>query len=498
MLICLSIMPNDASSERLGAAQKRAHTLNGLITALENSNTVISTLQNAESNKEASERLQSGLSLSAEQAEAILGMSLRRLTGQERGKLEHERDDLDAEISQLRTLLDSDDKIAEQLQLEAEELKRECGDGRRTKLLSQEEREETERNPSAALYGFEIPDRLSFVTLTQCGYAKRVDPGSFGLRGRGAKGVIASKYSEKLDRFAAHVACTDQDSVMAFTEAGFCSVIPSRRIPEASRDAVGESFANSLLSSKSDRVVSCMLAAHGVEGASENHALLMSRQGMALHLRMNQLASASNGTLQVMTLKKNDSLQRARNVSENQGKEASVIAVSCTGRANRFSISDVPLRNRNALGLLTLRLKGNDTVADMATADGFSEELMLVTQQGQCIRYDIDQIPVGNRRTGGKGAINLSSGDFVACAEAIGPADAHKNVLLTTSTGYTTRMRLSDLPVLKRRGGKGVKAMDVNKGDAVIDLGLVESESELKGKSEEPDDGSAFLAVSEA
>lgn len=409
-------------------------------------------------------------------------MSLRRLTGQESDKLQKEHNDLSEKIVQLRELLNNDAKVAEQLQAEAEDLKEQYGNARRTKLLSQKEREELERNQSAALHGFAIPDRVLLLALSKFGHMKRMDTSQFRASARGAKGVIAARYSEMENSFVLMLPCKDQDSVIVFTQQGYCSALTSRHVPESSRISAGENFSDLLLASSTDTVASCLNIAEKRE-VDRQYALLISTSGILLRLRMAQvIPSPSQNPLQAMKMKPKDTLCRTRCVSEDHRKTGSLVVVSSTGKALRFGASDVQVRNRPAQGVTAMKLQGQDKVADMAVVDGFAEEILLLSKQGRCIRFKLNQLPLRSRKTTGLNAMDLPSGDFVARAETIGPEDAHKEVLISTANGMAARSPLAQIGVVKNRGGKGVVAMNVQRGDSVVDVRFVDPEDDAESE----------------
>lgn len=160
-------------------ARARAHIIEGLATSLNNLDTVLETIRNAKNNKEAIQSLQDSIQVSEDQADAVMGMSLRKLTGQEHEKLEKEKEELHQEIHQLTALLDSDEDVAKLVGEEAEQLKEQFGSDRITRVLTSKETEELSQSPAAALYGFKETVSSSLLFLNLDGSIKLVEASSF-------------------------------------------------------------------------------------------------------------------------------------------------------------------------------------------------------------------------------------------------------------------------------------------------------------------------------
>jgi DNA gyrase subunit A len=441
-------------------AEERAHILEGLKIALKNIDAVIELIKKSKDTDEARQGLMQRFKLSERQADAILEMRLARLTGLEREKIDEEYRELIREISRLKGLLDSRAMMMGEIRNELLELRRRYADERRTKIVRGEAEE------------FSIEDLIKeedmAVTVTHRGYIKRMPVSVYRRQGRGGQGRTGVSVQEEDFVEGLFIAST-HDYMMFLTDKGRCYWQKVYEIPEGSHAAKGRSIAN-LVEMEKDEVTTSYLAVR--DFSARQFVFLVTRGGKIKRVALEAFSNPRRKGIIAMGIDKGDSLIATLLTS---GKDDLVI-VTRDGQGIRFKEKEARDMGRTASGVRGIRLaKGDSVIGAVIAREGHS--LLTVFENGLGKRTDFDLFPVKHR--GGKGVIAarpVEKSGRLAAAKSVGETS---EVILTSKQGIVIRIKCSEI----RKCGRsttGVKLMTVDRGDSVVDVALIEEESQLQ------------------
>lgn len=477
----------------LERAERRAHILQGLLTALDNLDEVINLIRTSRTRAEASRGLQAQFGLTEVQAEAILDMRLAQLTGLEREKLEEELTALRRTIEYLQAVLGSEELLRNVMKQELIEVADRFGDARRTEIIADE----------AEVFSVEdlVPEARVVVTLTRAGYCKRIALTTYRSQGRGGRGVSALTTRE--DDFVTDIlVASTHDYMLFFTTAGRVFRLRVYEIPEASRTARGTAVVNLLALGDGEKVAAVIPVdaadfsgsggqageretdrehrdgvpqANGAneesQGAGAAKFLLMAtRRGKVKRLRLGQLANVRKTGIIAIGLEAGDSLNEVRVCLE--GSE--VLLASQRGQAARFPVAEVRPTGRMARGVTGMRLGPSDEVVGMGIVEE-GAEMLLVTENGVGKRTALEEFPSHHRGSTGVRAQRLGgkSGKLIG-VRVVRPRD---EVMLITAQGVLIRQRVEGIS-LQSRGAMGVNLMRrPEPGDSVVALAAIAPES---------------------
>jgi DNA gyrase subunit A len=437
----------------LDEAEKRAHILEGLKIALDNIDAVIALIRKSKTPADAKQGLMEKFKLSEIQAQAILDMRLQRLTGLEREKIEQEYLELIQTIERLKGILASYPKRMSLIREELDELRDRFGDKRRTLITDEEEELSLEDL---------IAEEDMAITITHGGYIKRLSISSYHKQHRGGRGVIGM--DKKDDDFIQHLfIASTHDYILFFTSFGKCFWIKVHEIPVGGRAAKGRHVTNMIQLSDGESIcafqkVRCFEPGHFVVMATRNG-----------QIKKTELTAFSNprrdGIIAVKILKGEDELIDA---SITDGTNEIVLA-SRLGKAIRFPENKVRAMGRTAYGVKGINLEGNDYVVSMVVIKRQSW-VMTVTENGFGKRSAVDDYRVTNR--GGKGIINIKTsernGEVVAVKEVV----ENDELMIITQNGIIIRTPIKSIRSIGR-ATQGVKLINLDKGDTVVDVARV-------------------------
>ncbi|ULG74202.1 DNA gyrase subunit A [Macrococcus brunensis] len=435
----------------LKKAEDRAHLLEGLRIALDNIDRIIELIRASENDHVAISELQSQFSLSERQAQAILDMRLRRLTGLERDKIEAEYQELMKYIAELKEILADEERILEIIREELTEIKEKFGDGRRTEIT---------------VGGYDvlededlIPEDHVVITLSHNNYIKRLSASTYRAQNRGGRGVQGMNTIE--DDFVSQIVTTStHDNVLFFTNKGRVYKLKGYEIPELSRQSKGIPIVNALELEK-DESISQMIAVKNLNredafiifatkkglvkrSSLSNFARINKNGKIAINFREDdELVGVrlSEGGNQLIIGTKNASLVRfeeeslrplgrtaagVKGITLRAGDEVigldvvrpdseeEILVVTDKGYGKRTTVTDYRVSNRGGMGIKTATLtERNGSLVYFATVTG-DEDLMIVTDKGVIIRLDVNSISRTGRSTQGVKLIRLSDDQFVA------------------------------------------------------------------------------------
>ena len=439
----------------LARAQERAHILEGLKIALDNLDEVIKTIRASADSDAARTALVTRFKLSEAQANAILEMQLRRLAALERKKIEDEYEQVIRLIAELEDLLANPRKILTAIRDELDELVRKYGDDRKTRIQSDANRELTAEDLVAA--------EDVVVTLSQRGYIKRQQIGTFRSQRRGGKGKLAMITREE-DAVRHLLVANTHDNILFFTNRGRVFITKVHTLPEASRQAKGLPIINlpGVMVDQGE-YVSAIITLPQFE--PDNYMAMATRGGMIKKTSLAEYAKIRSNGLIAISLVEGDEL---RWVGLTDGHNDIILATR-NGQAARFHEHEVRPMGRDTRGVTGIRLKADDEVIGMEVVMP-GAELLVVTEQGYGKRTVLDDFPVKHRATGGviANSLNADTGK-VAAVRVVGRED--EELMLITEEGTILRTEVSSVNRY-RRASRGVTVMKPGEGDRIVSISV--------------------------
>ena len=438
----------------LAKAEARAHILEGLRIAIDNIDEVINIIRS--SYDDAKERLMKRFGLSDIQAQAILDMQLKRLSGLQREKIEEEYNELMKLIAYYKEVLSNERLVYDIIEKELLEIKEKYGDERLTKI-------------TAAEGEFDVEDLIKeeqvVVALTHFGYIKRMPVDTYRSQRRGGKGITG--ISTREDDFVKEIfTASTHDTILFFTNKGKMYRLRGFEIPEAGRTARGTAIVNLLNLDAGEKVSAIIPIQNYADG---KYILMSTKNGLIKKTPLKEYDSNRTTGLIGITLKEDDELIDVR-LTDGQDN---VVLVTKKGLCITFDEKDVRPVGRTAQGVIGIRLDVEDIVIGMEPIiSGAKSTLLAITENGFGKRTETDEYRVQNR--GGRGVITYKitpkTGDLVGIRVVNGTED----VMLITDTGTIIRMNVDEISVLGR-ATQGVTLMRTNEGK-VVSIETVEPE----------------------
>ncbi len=452
----------------LARAQERAHILEGLKIALDNLDEVIATIRAAADVEAARTALMSRFGLSEAQANAILEMQLRRLAALERKKIEDEYESVIRLIAELEDLLGNPRKMLTVIKDELAELKRKYGDERKTRIKADANRELTEEDLIAA--------EDVVVTLSQRGYIKRQQIGTFRSQRRGGRGKLAMLTREE-DAVRHLLVANTHDNILFFTNRGRVFITKVHTLPEATRQAKGLPIINLPgVQVESGEYVSSIISLPRFE--PQHYLLMATSRGMVKKTSLAEYAKIRANGLIAINLIDGDEL-RWVGITDGQ---SDIILATRKGQAARFHEVEVRAMGRDTRGVTGIRLRDGDEVIGMEVVDP-GQELLVVTEQGYGKRTPFMDFPVKHRATGGviANSLNRDTGD-VAAIRMVGRED--EEMMLITEEGTILRTIVASVNRY-RRASRGVTVMKPGPGDRIVSIAVFVDNRPPEGEPEE-------------
>ena len=438
------------SKFELDKALARAHILEGLKIALDNIDEVINIIRSSYDNPK--ERLMERFGLSEIQAQAILDMQLKRLSGLQREKIDEEYNELMKLIAYLKDILSSDTLVYSIIKDELLEIKDKYGDERLTKIL-----------PAAGEFVEEdlIKEEQTVITLTHFGYIKRMPVDTYRSQRRGGKGITATATREE-DFVKQIFTASTHDTILFFTNKGKLYKLRGFEIPEAGRTARGTAIVNLLNLDAGEKVSAVIPIQNFAEG---KYLLMATKNGLIKKTALTEYNSARRTGLQGITLKEDDELITVRLTDG----EDNVVLVTREGMCITFDEKEVRPIGRVSQGVIGIRLEDGDEVIGMESviAGGKGATLLAITENGFGKRTELDEYRVQIR--GGKGVITYKITPKTGKLVGARIATEEDDVMLITDTGTIIRLNVKDISVLGR-STQGVTLMRTNDGGKVVSI----------------------------
>ena len=443
----------------LDKALARAHILEGLKIALDNIDEVINIIRS--SYDDAKEKLMQRFGLSEIQAQAILDMRLKTLSGLQREKIEDEYNELMKLIAHLREILGSEKLVFQVIKEELIEVKEKYGDERLTKIVAAE----GELNEEDL-----IKEEQMVVAFTHFGYIKRMPIDTYKSQRRGGKGITGIATRE--EDFVKQIFTTStHDTVLFFSNKGKLYRLRGYEIPEAGRTAKGTAIVN-LLSLDAGEKISAIIPISNFEDGK--YLLMATRNGLIKKTALQEYNSTRKTGLLAITLKDDDELIDVRLTDG----EDNVVLVTSKGMCITFDEKDVRPVGRSAQGVLGIRLDEDDFVIGMESilADNKKATLLAITENGFGKRTELDEYRVQNR--GGKGVITYKITPKTGNIVGIRVTNEDDDAMLITNSGTIIRIKVKDVSILGR-ATQGVTLMRTSENEKVVSIETLAPEEEL-------------------
>ena len=441
----------------LDKALARAHILEGLKIALDNIDEVINIIRS--SYDDAKERLMERFGLTDIQAQAILDMRLKTLSGLQREKIEEEYNQLMELIAHLRDILNSERLVFDIIKEELLQIKEKFGDERKTKIVAAEGEIDVEDL---------IKEEQTVVALTHFGYIKRMPVDTYKSQRRGGKGITGISTREE-DFVKQIFTASTHDTILFFSNKGKLYKLRGYEIPEAGRTARGTAIVNLLSLDAGEKISAIIPIQNFAEG---KYLLFATKDGIIKKTALTEYNSARKTGLLSITLKDEDELIDVRLTDG----EDNIVLVTRKGLAITFDEKDVRPMGRASQGVIGIRLNKDDAVIGMESViAGSNATLLAITENGFGKRTELDEYRVQTR--GGKGVITYKitpkTGDIVG----IRIVEDNDDVMLITDTGTIIRLNVSEISILGR-STQGVTLMRTNEGKVVSIEKVSEEEEE--------------------
>ena len=433
----------------LDKALARAHILEGLKIALDNIDEVINIIRSSYDNPK--ERLMERFGLSEIQAQAILDMQLKRLSGLQREKIEEEYNELMKLIAYLKEVLSSETLVYKIIKDELLEIKDKYGDDRLTKII-----------PAVGEFNAEdlIKEEQTVVALTHFGYIKRMPIDTYRSQKRGGKGITGIATREE-DFVKQIFTASTHDTILFFTNKGKLYKLRGYEIPEAGRTAKGTAIVNLLNLDAGEKISAVIPIQNFAEG---KYLLMATKNGLIKKTALKEYDSARRTGLQGITLKEDDELITVRLTDG----EDNVVLVTREGMCITFDEKDVRPIGRVSQGVIGIRLDNDDEVIGMESViAGGKATLLAITENGFGKRTELDEYRVQIR--GGKGVITYKITPKTGKLVGARVATEEDDVMLITDTGTIIRLEVKDISVLGR-STQGVTLMRTNDGGKVVSI----------------------------
>lgn len=430
----------------LDKALARAHILEGLRIAIDNIDEVINIIRN--SYDDAKEKLMQRFNLTDIQAQAILDMRLKTLSGLQREKIEEEYNELMKLIAHLREILASERLVFDIIKEELLEIKEKYGDERLTKIVAAEGEIDDEDL---------IKEEQNVVTLTHFGYVKRMPIDTYKSQKRGGKGIAGMATREE-DFVKQIFTASTHDTILFFSNKGKVYTLKGYELPEAGRTAKGTAIVNLLRLDQGEKITAVIPIANFAEG---KYLLMATKNGMIKKTALSEYSSVRKNGLLGITLKENDELIGVRLTDG----EDDVVLVTSHGMSITFSEKDVRPIGRVSQGVIGIKLDDDDFVIGMESI--ISREnatLLAITENGFGKRTELDEYRVQTR--GGKGILTYKITAKTGNIVGIRVAKDNEDVMIITENGTIIRLEVKDINVLGRTT-QGVTLMRTNEGKVV-------------------------------
>ena len=454
----------------LKKAEERAHILAGLKIALDNIDEVIHLIRSSKDYETAKTGLMERFQLSEVQAQAILAMQLRKLTGLDRQAIENELAELLAKIAEYRAILADEQKILDIIKNELAEMKEKLGDARRTKIINHELGKMTDEDV--------IPEEDAVILLTDENYVKRTSMTDYRRQNRGGKGKRGLTTKES-DTVAQLITASTHDFLSFFTNKGRVFRQRAFDVPAAGLQAKGTPVVNLLSLQPEEKVTSIIKYSKDEAQSGDGYLFMATTNGTIKKTKAKEYENIRANGLIAIKLDDGDELRWVRRTSGNDD----VIMSTAFGQAIRFNEQDARSMGRSARGVRGIRLRPGDKVVGVDVVDPSNDKakLLIMGERGYGKITKASNFPVHKR--GGIGikaaVVTAKTGNIMTVRSLDNDT---KEIIVISAGGQTIRLAISSISVLGR-ATQGVRIMSLGAGDLVASVGLVADDSDSDGDS---------------
>ena len=454
----------------LKKAEERAHILAGLKIALDNIDEVIHLIRSSKDYEAAKTGLMERFQLSEVQAQAILAMQLRKLTGLDRQAIENELAELLAKIAEYRAILADEQKILDIIKNELAEMKEKLGDARRTKIINHELGKMTDEDV--------IPEEDAVILLTDENYVKRTSMTDYRRQNRGGKGK-RGVITKESDTVAQLITASTHDFLSFFTTKGRVFRLRAFDVPAAGLQAKGTPVVNLLSLQPEEKVTSIIKYSKDEAQSGDGYLFMATTNGTIKKTKAKEYENIRANGLIAIKLDDGDELRWVRRTSGNDD----VIMSTAFGQAIRFNEQDARSMGRSARGVRGIRLRPGDKVVGVDVVDPSNDKakLLIMGERGYGKITKASNFPVHKR--GGIGikaaVVTAKTGNIMTVRSLDNDT---KEIIVISAGGQTIRLAISDISVLGR-ATQGVRIMSLGAGDLVASVGLVADDSDSDGDS---------------
>lgn len=424
----------------LNKAEERAHILEGLLKALDHIDEVIRIIRGSANVAEAKRVLMERFELTDPQAQAIVDMRLRALTGLEREKLENEYKELEAKIAELRGILADENKLLGVIRKEILVISEKYGDDRRTKIGFDDDMSVEDL----------ISDDDTVIAMTNLGYIKRMSVDNFKSQNRGGKGIKGMQTIDE-DFIEDLLMTTNHHYIMFFTNTGRCYRIKAYEIPEAGRTARGTAIVN-LLQLQAGEKVTAAIPMREID--DDKYLFMATKGGMVKKTRMCEYSNMRKTGLQAILLREGDELIEVK-VTDNT---EDIFLATKFGMSIRFKETDARITGRVSYGVIGMKLDEGDEVIGMQMASQ-GEYMLVASEKGYGKRTRISEFKLQLR--GGKGLLCYNVTEKTGNLVGMKLLDDGRDIMLITNEGILIRMGVDDISIIGRNTS-GVKLMSID------------------------------------
>ena len=437
----------------LAAAQEREHVLEGLRIAVDNIDEVVRVIRASRDAHEAAVSLRAAFDLSERQARAILDMRLARLTGLEMEKLDAELAEVRTRIAELERILGDRGVRMDIIKDELREMALRYGDDRRSEIRG-------------SITSFEVEDLIAdeevVITMSRQGYVKRIPIDTYRAQRRGGRGLRGM--DTKAEDWVEHLfIASTHEYLLAFTDRGRCHWVKVWGIPHGSRYSKGKPIINFLELAPGEKVASVLPVR---DFARDRFLFFCTRNGVVKKTPLSAYGNVRAAGIYAIKFREGDALIDVR-ITDGSNE---VLLATRLGKAIRFQESDVRPMGRVTEGVMGIRLGPDDEVVGMVVVRRPEETLLVATERGMGKRSEISDYRLQQR--GGLGVINLKHSKKTGKVVAVKAVADGDQLMVITRNGVVNRQRVDEMRVIGR-ATQGVRVVNLDKGDSVVDVALV-------------------------
>ena len=448
----------------LRKAEERCHVLEGLIIASDNIDDVIKVIRASKNADEARGNLMNKYKLSEIQSKAIVEMRLRQLTGLEQDKLRSEYNEIKELISDLKNILDTENRRMEIITNELIEVRRKYGDERRSRIEYSGEDLSIEDM---------IPDEKVVITISHAGYIKRTPLDAYRVQNRGGVGQKASTTRNE-DFLEKLFIGTNHQYMLFFTQKGKCFWMRVYEIPEGSRTSKGRAIQNLINIEQDDKVKAfiCTKDLKDEDYINQHYVIMATKKGQVKKTSLEKYSRPRINGINAITIREGDELL----VAKLTNGESQIVMALKSGKAIRFEEAKTRPMGRSASGVRGIRLQHDkDEVIGMESINDMESNILVVSANGYGKRSKLEDYRITNR--GGKGVKTISITDKTGDLVSIKNVNDSNGLMIINKSGIAIRMAVKDLRVMGR-ATQGVKLINIKKGDSIAAVAKVMHEEQ--------------------